>query len=641
MPLVSILVPVYKTEKYIEQCLDSLINQTLKDIEIICVNDGSPDKCGEILDRYSKLDNRIKIINKNNGGLPSARNAGLNNATGDYIGFVDSDDFVDVKMFETMYKQAEKKSSDIVICGAHTFPNDIELDIWLEHALSPEDCNYVGDTTSILFEESGITPFIWRTLIRKELIDKLNFRLNEDIHIGEDLAAQFRLYPMAKKITVINDKLYYYRCFRKDSLMNAIVYSNLNKKVSAHIKLVNHIADEWLKNNIMCDMEEKFLKWSLEFIYNDFIKLSLNEKIQLSKEILPTWIKCGYYKNAINLEPYIHEMFNYIYGISLENENVPKISVILYADGQCNYIERTFESIIGEEVDNLEVICINNSVSDNRYSILHKYLHKDKRIRLFNVPKQSIDKILNIGIDNANGKYISFISPTDSYHSVSALKEWIDYADDNDSEICSCRYSIKEAEFYPYNEVISSDSNHIDYFLNNNFKCILYNKKFLNDFNIRFGDYSIITGKVFLINSYINAKRKSSLDRCIYNNLIIHKPDWIPTEKCEKLLNGIKAILEKSSEAKNIEVHLKGLSMLHNDYYNTIIVNNTLPYFGDEKVFPNGENSQVNTLEAIFEAVKAIDYDLIAEYNELDNIPCLPAMLIRFIEERHNFLKEF
>ena len=103
MPEISIIVPVYKVEGYLKKCIESICNQTIKNIEIILVDDGSPDQCGEICDYYSKRDSRIKVIHKENGGLSDARNAGLEIAIGKYIGFVDSDDFVSSDMFELLF----------------------------------------------------------------------------------------------------------------------------------------------------------------------------------------------------------------------------------------------------------------------------------------------------------------------------------------------------------------------------------------------------------------------------------------------------------------------------------------------------------------------------------------------------------
>ena len=121
-PKVSIIVPVYNVEKYLEKCLDSLVNQSLHDIEIICVNDGSKDDSLDILEKYAKKDSRIKIINKQNQGLSAARNDGLKVAAGEYVGYVDSDDWVDLNFYEKLYESAKKynaeiASGNIIRCG--------------------------------------------------------------------------------------------------------------------------------------------------------------------------------------------------------------------------------------------------------------------------------------------------------------------------------------------------------------------------------------------------------------------------------------------------------------------------------------------------------------------------------------------
>ena len=112
-PLVSVIVPVYNVEKYLEECLDSIINQTLEDIEIICVNDGSTDNSLKILKKYAKKDNRIKIINQKNCGLGCARNSGLNQSQGDYIFFLDSDDYLNPNILEKLYPKALESHSEI------------------------------------------------------------------------------------------------------------------------------------------------------------------------------------------------------------------------------------------------------------------------------------------------------------------------------------------------------------------------------------------------------------------------------------------------------------------------------------------------------------------------------------------------
>ena len=124
MPKVSIIVPVYNVEKYLDRCMSSLLNQTLKDIEIIMVDDESPDNCPQLCDEYARKDERVKVIHKKNGGLGLARNSGLEIATGEYVAFVDSDDFVDINMYQELYSTADSYDSDIVYCGFYEYKNE-------------------------------------------------------------------------------------------------------------------------------------------------------------------------------------------------------------------------------------------------------------------------------------------------------------------------------------------------------------------------------------------------------------------------------------------------------------------------------------------------------------------------------------
>lgn len=124
MPKISVIIPVYNVEKYLKKCMDSVVNQTLKDIEIICVNDGSPDNSLAILEEYAQKDDRIKIINKENGGLSSARNTGIASATGEFIGFVDSDDWIDADFYEKLYDTAVRCNADIACASMLKFTGD-------------------------------------------------------------------------------------------------------------------------------------------------------------------------------------------------------------------------------------------------------------------------------------------------------------------------------------------------------------------------------------------------------------------------------------------------------------------------------------------------------------------------------------
>ncbi|WP_148558124.1 glycosyltransferase family 2 protein [Terrisporobacter glycolicus] len=158
MPKVSIIVPIYKVEKYLRQCIDSIINQSLKDIEIILVDDGSPDNCPRICDEYKEKDIRIKVIHKKNGGLSSARNAGMKIATGEYIGFVDSDDYIENDMYKKMYNTAKKYDVDLVMS-----------DYYKVNGNNRKEVSHIIDGG--FYNKEKIKTLIYPQLIMKENID--------------------------------------------------------------------------------------------------------------------------------------------------------------------------------------------------------------------------------------------------------------------------------------------------------------------------------------------------------------------------------------------------------------------------------------------------------------------------------------
>lgn len=220
MAEVSIIVPVYNVEKYLSFCLDSLVNQTFKDIEIICVNDGSTDNSTEVLEHYAGFDKRIKIINKENGGLSSARNAGLDAATAKYIAFVDSDDFVSHFLVERAYNFVQKKNADFAAFGFdYVVGNSLKL---YESGFSfPKSlvgkCVYETDLNENFYTK--IHPTAWCKFYSAKLIQNNNLRFCEDI-IFEDLPFAAEVYLSANRMVYTNLPLYYYRAERQGSILS-------------------------------------------------------------------------------------------------------------------------------------------------------------------------------------------------------------------------------------------------------------------------------------------------------------------------------------------------------------------------------------------------------------------------------------
>lgn len=221
MPLISIIIPAYNIENYIAKCLDSLLNQTYKNLDIIVVDDGSSDNTGKIIDDYvSKYDN-IKVIHKKNAGVSAARNTGIEVARGDYIGFVDGDDTVDKEMFEVLIENAIKYDADISHCGYKmVFPS--RIDYYYNTGILVKQNNELGLKDLIIGQR--VEPGLVNKLYKKELFKTV--RMNEEIKINEDLLANYYLFKQSQK-SVFYDKCMYSYILRKGSAATSKV--NINK----------------------------------------------------------------------------------------------------------------------------------------------------------------------------------------------------------------------------------------------------------------------------------------------------------------------------------------------------------------------------------------------------------------------------
>lgn len=195
--LISIIVPVYNGEKYIDKCLKSLVNQTLKNIEIIVVNDGSKDKTQNIVEKYKKENSNIILINSTNKGVAAARNKGLKIAKGNYIGFVDSDDYVDLNMFKDMYELAQKNNYDSVQCNFY----------YTDYNKTVIGNKFYMNNFDLKIYMINLFPVIWNKIYKRELLENVLFK--EGV-FAEDVEFLYRVMPNIKSMGYIKTPLYYY-----------------------------------------------------------------------------------------------------------------------------------------------------------------------------------------------------------------------------------------------------------------------------------------------------------------------------------------------------------------------------------------------------------------------------------------------
>lgn len=209
--LISVIIPVYKVENYLDECVASVASQTHKNLEIILVDDGSPDNCPQMCDSWAQKDSRIKVIHKKNGGLSDARNAGLGIASGDYVAFVDSDDCIEPDMLEKLLSALLRTDSDIAACGIRNFGAD--KGTW--------GCqDFVGTPEQIytkLYNETAYPVAAWNKLYRRSCWETLRFPVGK---ICEDTFTTYQLIHNAKRIVMIPEALYCYR-IRPESIMTS------------------------------------------------------------------------------------------------------------------------------------------------------------------------------------------------------------------------------------------------------------------------------------------------------------------------------------------------------------------------------------------------------------------------------------
>ena len=270
MSRISLVVAVYNVEDYLDACLESLTNQTFEDIEIICVNDGSTDESGAILDAWAVRDGRILVVDKENGGPSSARNVGLDRVTSDYVCFPDADDRLLPDACETIAHKMDTTGADVLTFGAQLSDPE-EAPDWLRDALSPRDVTYEGFSPRILFEEAS-RPFAWRCGFRTELLRAGGVRFEESLRLGEDQAFLFAAYLRSRKTVFLAERLYEYRVSREGSLMS-VHQDDLARKMLIHVHVIECILDDWQRAGTLGAYAGEAVSFALGFALYDALKL--------------------------------------------------------------------------------------------------------------------------------------------------------------------------------------------------------------------------------------------------------------------------------------------------------------------------------------------------------------------------------
>jgi glycosyltransferase involved in cell wall biosynthesis len=291
--LISVIVPVYKVEDYLDRCVQSIVNQTYKNLEIILVDDGSPDNCPKMCDEWAEKDSRIKVVHKINEGVSVARNTGIEVATGEYIGFVDSDDYLDEQMYEKLITSCQTTNSDMAICRYKYVYEDGSCKDVVETNLSianPDNIfkfflnSHVEEKDGVFYHDS-IMGAVWRLLIKKEVIGSTRFM---KFKIAEDLIFVMNLIDKQSSFSVVDEPLYCYlqregsaiKTYSRDNIIHRynafkhilnIMQTRLDKQTLDAFKFYNYAS----LVNVMLKSDSKTI---LKEMLNDKFFTDLNSK---------------------------------------------------------------------------------------------------------------------------------------------------------------------------------------------------------------------------------------------------------------------------------------------------------------------------------------------------------------------------
>ncbi|WP_329738935.1 glycosyltransferase family 2 protein [Collinsella sp. CM84Y_54] len=282
-PKVSFIVPVYNTQEFLPRCLDSLLGQTCPDIEIVVVNDGSPDDSAAIIGKCACKDSRVCVVEKSNGGLSSARNAGMNVARGAIIDFVDSDDYVEPNLAEFLVGTFAEEHPEIVVFGAECEPAELASKR-IKQLLSPEACVFESFDPVLLFS-ANTQPYVWRAAYSRELIERESLRFAENVRFAEDVVFQFESYPLSAKTVVAPDKLYHYVMQEKSLTHVFNVGAKRMDKVDAHLLVLHEVLERWDRRGLLGLCPGELVTWFLDLIVFDLARLPRDEARQIAVRI--------------------------------------------------------------------------------------------------------------------------------------------------------------------------------------------------------------------------------------------------------------------------------------------------------------------------------------------------------------------
>ena len=422
---VSIVIPVYNVETYLRQCLDSVLGQTFSNFEVLLVNDGSTDNSGVICQEYARLDSRFKYFEKENGGVSDARNSGLDLVQGDYVTFLDADDFLFEDHLEKLYIATTLSDADIMIGGYSRFDGS-DFYFYKDHFKRDSLISFTS-TQAIQFLDSmlDIQFFNFSTacgkLFKRTLFKELRFPLGR---YAENQFIMWKLYLNAERIYAFNGDSYVYR-INKNGMSSVFSLKHLDyiEALEERIKSTKDL--EGIDINLSFNMYRYVLQRILgqleEHDYIDEAK-EVREKLELAEQ---------------EQYPFLTDE---VKEIEVENGG-ELISIVVPIYNVENYLRMCLDSIEHQTYSNIEVLLINDGSPDSSGDICQEYVARDSRFRYFEKENGGLSDARNYGIERSNGMYLTFVD-SDDWLSLTYVEDLYQAAIRNDADTVVSHYTI-------------------------------------------------------------------------------------------------------------------------------------------------------------------------------------------------------
>lgn len=430
---ISVVIPVYNGEKYLEESIESLRNQTLREVEIICVDDGSKDRTKEILSMYEEKDDRIRLFNQNHKGAGYARNYGFSKAIGEYVIFLDADDIFEPQMLEKIVGKGDQTKADVIVFGAKRYDDRTgkitDAPWYLQRELIPKKEVFSrrdmdGEILSLTIP-SPWTKAVRRTFLAEQKIEFQNLPNSNDVYFS------LLVLAVAERVSVIREDLLLYRTFRQGSIQNQRhlyplcfleayeaaqdelkrrgVYSEVEKGfcfrvLSGCVHALNTIQDEKIRWKVIETLAgERIRRMELLDFPDEYygasqcrnqikgLKYALDMKKELEKA----------YDNPEATE------------IAVSHLKKAKVTVIVPVYNTEKYLRDCMDGLLEQTLRELEIICVDDGSTDGSLGILQEYVRKDSRISVWHQKNSGQSAARNLGISKASGEYIYFMDSDD------------------------------------------------------------------------------------------------------------------------------------------------------------------------------------------------------------------------------------